>query len=141
MKTIIATGMLLLAMSSAPYADTTYYFECEVGNKTSPLRVNERNKTLTWQGKKYRIAKIECSESDWKTTGFTFCTKTQHGSVEGKGCAKYGWSATGNGTSFTLCGTTQGYGYIEGKDGTQIDCEIPLNIYCKDNSVGRCMHR
>jgi hypothetical protein len=119
MKTIVTAGMLLLAMTSAPYADITYRYNCQSGNKTYQLWVNEGNKTLTWQGKNYRI-------------------------VRDLDCAKYGWKATGNGTSFRFCTATQGYGYIEdnGKkleDGTEIECEIPFHIYCKDHGpYGRC---
>lgn len=75
--------------------------ECDVGDgKSYPLRVDENRKILEWRGKKYSIAVAEDG-----------------------GCAKYGWHAEGNGTSFDFCTATQGYGGISDKEGeTRVEC-------------------
>jgi site-specific DNA-cytosine methylase len=44
---------------------------------------------------------------------------------KGGGCAKYGWHAEGDGTSFTFCTATQGYGAIEDKNGdVRVQCNL-----------------
>src|SRR5262249_25556013 len=68
------------------------YDGCDVvDGKTYPLRVDDNKNVLEWRGKKYKL-------------------------TIASGCGKYGWHAEGNGTSFTFCTATQGYGAIETKD-------------------------
>jgi hypothetical protein len=57
-------------------------YSCKVDGKTYPLRVDEDKKVLEWRGKKYSI-------------------------VFQPDCAKYGWHAEGNGTSFDFGTATQ----------------------------------
>jgi hypothetical protein len=72
---------------------------CEVVAKTYPLRVDDTKNVLEWRGKKYKLTIASC--------------------------AKYGWHAEGNGTSFTFCTATQGYGAIEDKDGNvRVRCNL-----------------
>src|SRR5690349_13589267 len=55
------------------------YAECDVDNgKTYPLRVDDNKNILEWRAKKYSI-------------------------TQQPDCAKYGWHAVGNGTSFDFC--------------------------------------
>jgi hypothetical protein len=66
--------------------------------------VDEGRKVLEWRGKKYSITVASLDD-------------------KGGGCAKYGWQAEGNGTSFTFCAATQGYGGISDKEGvTRVEC-------------------
>jgi hypothetical protein len=72
---------------------------CEVVGKAYPLRVDDTKNVLEWRGKKYKLTIASC--------------------------AKYGWHAEGNGTSFTFCTATQGYGAIEDKDGNvRVRCNL-----------------
>jgi len=74
-----------------------------VDGKTYPLRVDDNKNVLEWRGKKYSLT--ENSGPD--------------------GCAKYGWHAEGNGTSFDFCAVTQGGAYIEAKDGNdEVECNL-----------------
>jgi hypothetical protein len=75
-----------------------------VEGKTYPLRVDDKKNVLEWRGKKYSLTVASADEPD--------------------GCAKYGWHAEGNGTSFTFCTATQGYGAIEDKDGVKVRCNL-----------------
>lgn len=77
----------------------------EIDGKTYPLRVDENKNVLEWRGKKYKLTIASADEPN--------------------GCAKYGWRAEGNGTSFTFCTATQGYGAIEDKDGNvRVRCNL-----------------
>jgi hypothetical protein len=81
------------------------YDGCEVDGKTYPLRLDDNKNVLEWRGKKYSLTIASADEPD--------------------GCAKYGWHAEGNGTSFTFCAATQGYGAIEDKDGNvKVRCNL-----------------
>jgi hypothetical protein len=71
-----------------------------VDGKTYPLRVDDNKNVLEWRGKKYGLTADESG-----------------------GC-KQGWHAKGNGTSFTFCAATQGYGAIEDKDGVKVRCNL-----------------
>jgi hypothetical protein len=88
--------------SSAANTHDPFIYLCKVHGKTYPLRVddNENKNVLEWRGKKYSI-------------------------VFQPDCAKYGWHAEGNGTSFDFCTATQGYAAIQDKDGNdQVQCTL-----------------
>jgi hypothetical protein len=88
MKNLTTAFILSLLPISAVYAGT-YNYSCKADGKAYPLRVDENKKVLEWQGKKYSITASQETETD-------------------SGCAKYGWDAKGNGTSFRFCTATQG---------------------------------
>jgi uncharacterized protein YxeA len=89
-------------LTTVIYAET-YNYSCKVDGKTYPLRVDDNKNVLEWRGKKYSLTVASFDEPD--------------------GCAKYGWHAEGNGTSFTFCTVTQGGAYIEAKDGNdEVEC-------------------
>jgi hypothetical protein len=69
-----------------------------VDGKTYPLRVDANKNVLEWRGKQYSL-------------------------TEQPNCAKYGWHAVGNGTSFDVCTPTKGYAAIEDNDGN-------VNVRC-----------
>jgi hypothetical protein len=75
-----------------------------VDGKTYPLRVDDNKNVLEWRGKKYSLTIASFDEPD--------------------GCGKYGWHAKGNGTSFTFCAATQGYGAIQDKDHVKVQCNL-----------------
>lgn len=78
---------------------------CDVDEKTYPLQVDDTRNVLEWRGKKYSL------------TVATF--------DEPNGCAKHGWHANGEGTSFTFCAATKGYGSIKDKDGiVRVRCSL-----------------
>jgi len=78
---------------------------CEVDGNAYPLRVDDNKNVLEWRGRKYSLTVASADEPN--------------------GCAKYGWHAKGNGTSFTFCTATQGYGAIEDKDGNvRVRCNL-----------------
>ena len=78
---------------------------CEEEGGSYPLRVDENKSILEWRGKKYGLTVASVDEPN--------------------GCARYGWHAKGNGTSFTFCTATQGYGAIEDKDGSvRVRCNL-----------------
>jgi hypothetical protein len=82
-----------------------YNYSCKVDGKTYPLRVDGNKNVLEWRGKRYSLTITSADEPD--------------------GCAKNGWHAKGNGTSFTFCTATQGYAAIEDKDGNdQVQCNL-----------------
>ena len=83
--------------------DDSGFDGCDVvDGKTYPLRVDDNKNVLEWRGKRYSITDAPFDDPD--------------------GCAKYGWHAKGNGTSFTFCTATQGYGAIQDKD----DVKVPM---------------
>jgi hypothetical protein len=93
--TIVA--LIFAFLSTTAHADFTY--PCKVNGKTYLLRVDEDKNVLEWRGKKYTI-------------------------TNQPNCAKYGWHAEGNGTSFDVCTMTQGYAAIEAKNGNAaIQCD------------------
>ena len=83
-------------------------YDCDVvDGKTYPLRVDDNKNILEWRGKKYSITNANNPDKDEI------------------GCAKAGWHAESNGTSFTFCAATQGYGAIYDKDGdTKVRCNL-----------------
>ena len=86
------------------------YDGCDVVHgKTYPLRVDENKNVLEWRGKKYAI-------SDANTPDKIVC-------------AKAGWHAEGNGTSFHFCAATQGYGAIEDKGDVKVRCNLKRRNY------------
>jgi hypothetical protein len=86
-----------------------YRYSCKVNGKTYPLSVDEGKKVLDWQGKKYSI---------------TVAPIPRSGPDDGQECAKYCWTATGNGTSFTVGTATHGVAYFTDKDGNDVDCDL-----------------
>jgi hypothetical protein len=75
-----------------------------VDGKTYPLRVDDNKNVLEWRGKKYSLTDATADEPD--------------------GCGKAGWHAKGNGTSFTFCAATQGYGAIQDKGDVKVRCNL-----------------
>ena len=76
------------------------YDGCDVvDGKTYPLRVDEKQKGPRMEGQAIQ-------------------TEQQ------PDCAKYGWHAEGNGTSFDFCTATQGYGAIEDKGDVKVRCNL-----------------
>jgi hypothetical protein len=101
MKLTIA--LIFASLSTTVVYAKTYNYSCKVDGKTYPLRVDDNKNVLEWRGKKYSLT--ENSGPD--------------------GCAKYGWHAEGNGTSFDFCAVTQGGAYIEAKDGNdEVECNL-----------------
>jgi len=83
----------------------TFGYDCEGDGKTYSLRVDDDKNVLEWRGKTYSISNANTPDKI--------------------GCAKAGWHAEGNGTSFTFCAATQGYGAIADKDGNvQVQCDL-----------------
>jgi hypothetical protein len=83
-----------------PSIVTDGYDGCDVvDGKTYPLRVDDNKNVLEWRGKKYSL-------------------------TEQPNCAKYGWHAEGNGTSFDFCTATQGYGAIDDKGDVKVRCNL-----------------
>lgn len=88
-----------------PTIASTGYDGCDVDEKTYLLRVDDNKNVLEWRGKKYGLTIASADKPN--------------------GCAKYGWHAEGNGTSFTFCTATQGYGAVEDKDGNvRVRCNL-----------------
>ena len=102
MKLTIA--LIFASLSTTVVYAEIYNYSCKVDGKTYPLRVDDNKNVLEWRGKKYSLTIASADEPD--------------------GCAKYGWHAEGNGTSFTFCAATQGYGAIEDKDGVKVRCNL-----------------
>jgi hypothetical protein len=87
-----------------------------VDGKTYPLRVDDNKNVLEWRGKKYSLTIASADEPD--------------------GCAKSGWHAEGNGTSFTFCAATQGYGAIEDKDrNVKVRCNLNAQLETKRQQI------
>ena len=123
MKTfLLATAMALVA--TAADASEIYSYACRVDGEgygtteTHLIQVDEQKHLLKWRGKTYRIT-IEPS------------------------CGKYGWHATGHGSSFDFCTATKGWASIDNSkgfpvasnsnaahegDASQADCMSSLRI-------------
>ena len=88
-----------VAVFATPANAEIYNYSCKVDGKTYPLRVDETNNVLQWQGNRYSLTR----QPD---------------------CGKYGWHAEGNGMSFDVCTATQGYaGWDADKNGIdQVQC-------------------
>ena len=94
-------ALVLALPATAAHAQTLTYM-CKVGSRVYPVTANVKKATLTWRGTTFRDLK-----------------KAQAPDV----CAKYGWTATNNGVTATLCSMTQGVGSLTiGKD--DFDCQI-----------------
>ena len=119
MKLTIA--LIFATLSTTVVCAETYNYSCKacifppiagdgdgcdvVDGKTYPLRVDDNKNVLEWRGKRYRAS--NANEPDKIV------------------CAKAGWHAEGNGTSFTFCAATQGYGAIKDKDGiVRVQCDL-----------------
>jgi hypothetical protein len=99
MKLTIA--LIFASLSTTVVYAETYNYSCKVDGKTYPLRVDETKMSLEWRGKRYSLT----VQPD---------------------CAKYGWHAEGNGTSFDFCTATQGYaGFENTRDGNE---EVQCNL-------------
>jgi hypothetical protein len=108
MKKLTIAFVLSILLISAVYAGT-YNYSCKAGGKTYPLRVDENKKVLEWRGKRYSITVSQETETD-------------------SGCAKYGWDAKGNGTSFRFCTATKGVaGFIYPDGNENWDCDLKRN--------------
>jgi hypothetical protein len=97
MKLLTAGALALLSTAVGAYAET-YNYLCKVDGKTLPLRVDDEKRTLEWKGKKYSLTEIEC--------------------------ARAGWHAEGNGTSFDFCTATKGYGAIQKDGNVEVECDL-----------------
>ena|SRR5215813_5449046 len=106
MTKLLATAAVLAALTSSVHAapKSEFNYSCKVDGKTYPLRVDENKNVLEWRGKKFSLTVAYADEPD--------------------GCAKYGWHAEGNGTSFTFCTATQGYAAIEKNGKEQAVCNL-----------------
>jgi hypothetical protein len=99
-KTLIAAAALLV-VTGATHADTFTYV-CKDHGRSYPLKVDNKQNTLTWKGSVYKIKPQE-------------------------GCAKYGWHAEKDGASFDFCTATKGYAGFENATppiGTDIECNF-----------------
>lgn len=119
MKLTIA--LVVFCLSTAAVYARTYTYSCkvcvfpsisnngddgceEVGGNTYPLQVDDQNNVLEWRRRRYRLTVA---------------------SAEPNGCARIGWHAEGNGTSFKFCTATQGYAAIEDNDGNvRVRCNL-----------------
>ncbi|QDM28415.1 hypothetical protein FNL56_21580 [Tardiphaga sp. vice304] len=90
-----------------PNSSDGYGCDDVVDGKTYPLRVDDSKNVLEWRGKKYSVSNANDPNKDEIV------------------CAKAGWHAEGNGTSFTFCAATQGYGSIQDKNGdVRVQCNL-----------------
>jgi hypothetical protein len=96
MKRIIITTLVALSTTSA-HADT-YNYVCKDHGKSFPLKVDDTQNTLEWKGITYKIKQNE-------------------------DCAKFGWRAEKDGTSFDFCTATKGYASFQ-QNGTEIQCDL-----------------
>jgi hypothetical protein len=102
-KLTIAMALAFLSTAISANAET-YNYSCKLDGKTHPLWVDDSKNTLEWRAKEYRIA-----------------------SANGRDkvvCAKAGWHAERNGTSFDFCVATQGYADIEKDGNVEVECEL-----------------
>jgi hypothetical protein len=95
---VIVTALFI----NSAHADTFTYV-CTDHGRSYPLKVDDKQNTLTWKGSVYKIKQQE-------------------------DCAKYGWHAEKDGASFNFCTATKGGGGIEQNDGTVIQCNIPVQL-------------
>jgi|SRR5208282_2389986 hypothetical protein len=84
----LTIALIFASLSATVVYAQPFVYSCKVDGKTYPLRVDENKNVLEWRGKKYTI-------------------------ILQPDCAKYGWHAEGNGTSFDFCTKTRGYAAIE----------------------------
>lgn len=96
MKRIIISALVAISTNSAQA--NTYNYVCKDHGKPFPLKVDDAQNTLEWRGATYKIK-------------------------ENQDCAKFGWHAERDGTSFDFCTATQGYAAIE-QSGTEIQCNL-----------------
>ena len=95
MKRLIVITTALFINSA--HADT-YNYACTDRGKSYPLKVDDKQNTLTWKGNIYKIKPQE-------------------------DCGKFGWLAEKDGASFDFCTATKGYADFE-QDGRQIQCNL-----------------
>lgn len=76
---------------------------CDAVGPKLPLRIDDKQMTLEWRGKKYRLTVASPDQG---------------------GCAKFGWQTKDHGSSFSFCTATQGYGAIEDESGiVRVQCQ------------------
>lgn len=92
----------------APVNTEIYDYSCKVDGKTSPLRVDANAKILVWRGAEYTISDANSPDKIV--------------------CAKAGWHAEGNGTSFDFCAATQGYAEIEKDGNVEAACDLKRSL-------------
>ena len=92
----------LIVITTALYINSahadTYNYVCNDHGRSYPLKVDDKQSTLTWKGSIYKIKEQE-------------------------DCGKFGWRAEKDGASFDFCTATKGYADFE-LNGTSIQCNL-----------------
>jgi hypothetical protein len=96
MNRIVISALVAISTTSAHAG--TYSYICADHGKSFPLKVDDTQNTLEWKGTTYKI-------------------------IENEDCAKFGWRAEKDGTSFDFCTATKGYAAIE-QNGIEIQCDL-----------------
>jgi hypothetical protein len=90
--------VMTMALFINPAHADTYNYACTDRGKSYPLKVDDKQNTLTWQRSIYKINPQE-------------------------DCAKFGWHAEKGGASFDFCMATKGYADFE-QNGVRIQCNM-----------------
>lgn len=73
--------LIALAIGFTPAHASTFNYNCKEQGKTSVLKVDDTNNTLTWKGTVYKITETDCGKAGWKAekdgVSFDFCTATK----------------------------------------------------------------
>lgn len=86
------------AVASPSQAADVFTYQCKVGSRLVPIRIDATRNVLTWRGEMYRISVKE-------------------------DCGQYGWTAKRPGASFDFCTATQGYADFT-ENGIVIQCDL-----------------
>ncbi|MCA1379350.1 hypothetical protein I6F34_00750 [Bradyrhizobium sp. BRP05] len=73
--------LIILALGLTPAQASTYLYACKDQGKTSQLKVDDTQNTLTWKGTTYKITTTDCGKAGWHAekdgVSFDFCTATK----------------------------------------------------------------
>jgi hypothetical protein len=73
--------LIVLAIGFNQAQASTYTYACKDRGKTSQLKVDDVQNTLTWNGTTYKITETDCGKAGWRAekdgVAFDFCTATK----------------------------------------------------------------
>lgn len=79
MKKLLLIALALGLTHTAQAA--TYVYACKERGRTSQLKVDDTQNTLTWKGATYKITTTDCGKAGWRAekdgVSFDFCTATK----------------------------------------------------------------
>lgn len=73
--------LIIVALGFTPVQAATHTYSCKDQGKTTQLKVDDTQNTLSWKGTTFKITETECGKAGWHVEKdgvlFDFCTATK----------------------------------------------------------------